>query len=398
MQLPRPLSHSSISMYTECPKRWWFRYVEGVPEKPKHYFSFGRSLHSALEFFYGVNSPPPPGLEELLRAYKSRWVAEGYRDKTQETTYFEEGKSILIAFYHKHCSDFSVPLKVEHSFQTLIEGVPVTGKVDRVDRLPDGRLAVIDYKTGKELAKDRAADDPQLTMYQLGCERDFGALCARLSFYHLPTLEMMDSARHSEAKVEALKRRVVETAQSIRANRFDPRPEERKCLWCDYKPLCPVFRHQFPTSLALAEDDAQDVARDCDDKLAQLVDRYGELQSRAHDLDAELRELKAAIAGLLKRKGYARAFGKRFEASVTREEKWEFPDRPKVLDLIKKAGLYESILRPSAPVVRELMNDPALDPSHRARLEAASELTEIVELTVTPVGAPPAKPPEADAP
>ncbi|MBI5622942.1 MAG: PD-(D/E)XK nuclease family protein [Elusimicrobia bacterium] len=385
MDLPRPLSHSAISMYVECPKRWWFRYVEKVPEKPRHFFSFGRSMHSAVEFFYGVPCPPPPSVEELLRAYKSEWVSEGYRDKAQEATYFEEGKAILIAFYHKHAKDFAVPLKVEHEFSAVVEGVPVTGKIDRVDELPDGRLAILDYKTGKELARNRAADDPQLTMYQLGCELEFGREVGRVAFYHLPTLEVQESGRHAASKVESLKRRISETARSIMNDRFDPAPEERKCLWCDYKPLCPVFRHQFPVSLAVAEEAAQAPEPDGDEKLSGLVDRYGEALARAAALDLELGELRSSIAELFRKKGYSRAFGRKFEAVVTRSERWEFRDKKKVLDLIKTAGLYETILAPSAPLVQKLMRDPGLDPGHRAKLEAAAELTEFSEVKVSPV-------------
>ena len=37
----------------------------------------------------------------------------------------------------------------EESGQIDIAGVTLTGKFDRIDRLPDGAIAVIDYKTGK---------------------------------------------------------------------------------------------------------------------------------------------------------------------------------------------------------------------------------------------------------
>ena len=50
----RALSHSSISLYLECPQKWKFKYVDKIPEKPRHFFSFGQSCHEALEFFYGA--------------------------------------------------------------------------------------------------------------------------------------------------------------------------------------------------------------------------------------------------------------------------------------------------------------------------------------------------------
>ena len=41
------------------------------------------------------------------------------------------------------------PLKAEASGDTALAGVTVQGRVDRIDRLPDGSLAIIDYKTGQ---------------------------------------------------------------------------------------------------------------------------------------------------------------------------------------------------------------------------------------------------------
>jgi len=41
------------------------------------------------------------------------------------------------------------PLKAEVRGETVLNGVTVEGRVDRIDRMPDGTLAIIDYKTGQ---------------------------------------------------------------------------------------------------------------------------------------------------------------------------------------------------------------------------------------------------------
>jgi ATP-dependent helicase/nuclease subunit B len=41
-----------------------------------------------------------------------------------------------------------LPLEAEASGETILSGVTVHGRVDRIDRLPDGALAIVDYKTG----------------------------------------------------------------------------------------------------------------------------------------------------------------------------------------------------------------------------------------------------------
>jgi ATP-dependent helicase/nuclease subunit B len=41
------------------------------------------------------------------------------------------------------------PLRAEAAGETILNGVTVQGRVDRIDRLPDGALAIVDYKTGQ---------------------------------------------------------------------------------------------------------------------------------------------------------------------------------------------------------------------------------------------------------
>src|SRR5437868_14994641 len=115
MKLPRPLSHSSINMYQECPQKWKLKYLDGLPEKPRHFFSFGKSMHSALEFFYGGKDLSAPDLGQLLTQYKHHWISEGYTSPRQERQYFEDGQRILSSFHAKHAQDFTLPLSVEYA-------------------------------------------------------------------------------------------------------------------------------------------------------------------------------------------------------------------------------------------------------------------------------------------
>jgi RecB family exonuclease len=374
VKLPRPLSHSSISLYRECPQKYRFKYIDKIPEKPRHFFSFGQSVHSALEFFYGVKTPEPPPLKDLLENYEAVWVKAGYRSAEQEKEYFDEGERILKAFHKKHSKDFHVPYFVEYAYTFEVDGVPVTGRVDRVDKLPDGRLRVLDYKTGKKLATGRLEVDPQLTMYQYACETLLGAEIGELVFYHLPTLKEHTAERRPAPLVDELKTRIVATAENIQAERFQPDPGEMKCRWCDYKPICPIFKDQYagsppPTAKASGEPE-----------LAALVDRYGEAVARAQTARQEADRAGRELAETLRKKGYARAFGASFEVSVSNSVKWEFVDKKKVISVIKGAGAYEKILAPSAPLVNKLLEDPASDESLRASLAELGERVEAPEL------------------
>src|SRR5689334_5561211 len=87
----RTLSHSSIGLYRTCPQRWKFRYIDKVPEKPKSFFSFGKSVHAGLEFLFEKLNEPLPALDDLLVNYKNTWLSEGYETPAQEKWFYQEG-------------------------------------------------------------------------------------------------------------------------------------------------------------------------------------------------------------------------------------------------------------------------------------------------------------------
>ncbi len=368
--LPRPLSYSSFSLYEECPQKYKFKYVDRIPEKPKHYFSFGQSVHLALEFFYAPKAPPPPSLEELLNFYRDHWVSRGYKDAATEARYKDDGESILTLFYRKHSGDWAPPLFVEYHFNVELADVPLTGKVDRIDKLPDGRLSIIDYKTGKAMNAERLAEDSQLAFYQMACEKSLGAEVAKLSFYHLPSLTEHAIARGSGEKLDRLTSRLTSVAAAVTRGIYEPAPQEKKCFFCDYKPLCPVFK-QDPPERSAVSDDLPDA------RLSELIDRLGELLKEAA-------AVKKEILSVFKSKGYARAFGSKFSATRAPRRALSFPDKKSVLDLLRQAALYDRVLAPSQGKIEALLTDPTVSPDIKARLSGLSAPADDADISIEP--------------
>lgn len=402
----RPLSHSSIGMYLECPMKWHFRYIQKVPEKPRHFFSFGKSIHDALEYFYSVKTLPPPSLPEILKYLDDNWLIEGYKDQKQQDEYKEQGRKILKEYHAKHVDDYHIPYFVEYGFNLDIEGVKVTGFVDRIDKVGDDRIAILDYKTGKAFGKDAAVLSDQLTMYQMACEELLGLKVERLTLYHLPSQTPITSEPHSATQVKALRERVVRVAGDIKENsakleraeiKHFPTVFERNtslgkpsssmtaeqiCHWCDFKPLCPAWAHQFPKP-----EPAESPALKNDAKLAKLVDRYGKVHDELKVLEETADEIKAEIVAVLKERGYVKAFGQKYEAVMRSDERWEFgpENKPKVLDAIKSAGFWDRIVGPMAPKVQELLKDASLPLDLRDRLQRLGKKAETVTLRIKKV-------------
>ena len=303
----RPLSHSSVSTYQQCPQKWKFRYIDKVPEKPKPFFSFGKSVHSGLEYLFSQLDKGIPQIDDVLRTYKEGWIHEGYETPAQEKWFFEEGQRILKGFYVKHKDDHKFVLKVELKFSIDIEGVPMTGFIDRIDRTASGGLAIIDYKTGKAFDRSRVRKDPQLTLYQIACRQVLEKKVDSVTLYHLNSLTPITVSAHSQTLEKEVRNTVVESARGISHQRFDPKPERHGyCRWCDYLQICPAFSKERKT-----------IFKGVNSSLTDEVDRFGKLGSRIQDLKEEKENLEKTIRSHLKQANKKEVEGRHFKVSLT---------------------------------------------------------------------------------
>ena len=78
-------------------------------------------------------------------------------------------------------SDFIIPEFLERQFMLEIGDLKLSGRIDRIDKLPDGTYEVIDYKTGS--ANKDAKNDLQMTVYALACKEVFKIPVSKLTFY-----------------------------------------------------------------------------------------------------------------------------------------------------------------------------------------------------------------------
>jgi RecB family exonuclease len=261
----RPLSYSSISTYIECPLKFKLKYIDGLKEKPKSYFSFGRSLHSAMEFMYSYQ-PPPPKLEDVLKSYEVSWVSEGYTSQEEEEGYYSYGKKIITEYYNLHVKELKRPLAVEYRFDLEVEGIPITGFIDRVDRISDNKAEIIDYKSGKKVFdKSRVEKNEQLTLYQLAVEESIGIHVGKLTIYHLPSQTPVSVEARNAKKIKEIRSKVLKVSELINKGEFPPK-KGRFCP-CDFPEHCPYYMHLYPKEKA-------------PENIQQSIEEYSELKEK----------------------------------------------------------------------------------------------------------------------
>ncbi len=254
-------SFSQLRSYETCPYQYKLNYVLKIPTKGSPHFSFGQSMHLTLQKFYErvqelnkarqvslfASLEPEqttntyPSLEELQKLYDSCWIDDWYQSADQREEYYKKGKEIIATVYREHEKNARIPLMLEGWFKIAVGNYFLNGRIDRIDRLPDGTLEIIDYKTGQAKDKLSSEDKEQLLIYQIAAEQvpeyRHQGTTSKLTFYYLNDNVKISFLGTAE-ELSGLKEKLVEIIDRIRAQDFTPAPSSFICGHCDFRSIC----------------------------------------------------------------------------------------------------------------------------------------------------------------
>ena len=325
-------------------------------------------MHQCAEYFFKVKVPPPPSLDELLQFYEQNWLSAGYESPGEEAKYKDYGREILSKFWEMHSAGFQVPIAVERMFNIDIEGKKLRGYIDRVDKLENGGLSIVDYKTNKELfTTDDLEKDLQLTLYQLASQRLWHLPVEKLTLYHLRSNTPCSCGPRGEKQLEEARQLVLEVAENIAQERF-PATENQYCP-CDFPEHCPYYRHLYLK--ATPESARQGVLPGI--AIVDTVEEYASLQAQLKELQKELDELKELIVGYCQSEEVNRVFGTENSVTYKLVERTGFNEE-EVKTLLETEGLWERVLGLDLSRLNQLLADREVAEEIRKRLKALRQV------------------------
>ncbi|MFN3966950.1 MAG: diguanylate cyclase [Endomicrobiia bacterium] len=237
------LSYSALSTYQQCPLKFKFEYIDYLGEiyrQERPYLSFGNSLHSTLAKFFQIKDTKQRTLDSLYSLLKKNWISKGYSSIEEETEYRQLAFSILEHFYET--ADLTIqPLYIEEFFKLPIKDFFLTGKIDRIDPLPEGGIEIIDYKTGKFLpTQEEIKDDFQLRIYALASLKKYGLLPKKVSIYCLER-NIKFSTEFQEEKINKTLEEIIQLYDRISQDKTFQPVKNHFCPACDYLVICPLM-------------------------------------------------------------------------------------------------------------------------------------------------------------
>ena len=241
-----PWSHSRVGLFEQCPLAYRYRYRDEIPDAfatiEQH---LGQAVHDTLEQAYaergrgtaidaawmaaafdGAWREPDPA---SFRIVKRGTTAADYRDRG----------CAMVASYHDRifAADDSETLGVEQRFQIALDATRGwAGIIDRLARLPDGTLRIVDYKTGSSLPNP--AMDRQLQSYALHVFAEHRVERVELCIEGLRTGNTLIAELFTGQTAEVRSRLLASIAEIEAATSWPARPSIL-CDWCGFNPICP---------------------------------------------------------------------------------------------------------------------------------------------------------------
>jgi putative RecB family exonuclease len=252
------LSPSRANDFQQCPLLFRFRVVDRLPEPPSSAAARGTLVHSVLERLYDLplGERTPAAAHDLVPEAWDRLrerqpdVVELFADEAAHEEWLTSARLLLDTYFTLEDPNRLQPGERELNVRTqLADGPQLRGIVDRLDVAPDGRLRVVDYKTGKS---PRAGYEGnalfQMRFYSYVLWRERGVLPTLLQLVYLGDGTVL---RHSpsEAEMRTLEQRLRSLWERIeecaRTGEW-PTRTSKLCDWCAHRAICPAYGGTAP--------------------------------------------------------------------------------------------------------------------------------------------------------
>ncbi len=251
------ISASSLSTFLDCPLSFYFQYVLKVPTTSSEAAAYGSAIHYAVERLFirmkGSKTKSFPSIEQFIQDFEKEMARQRiYFTEQQYQRRLAKGRLHLPDYYATRIVGWHKKVELEAQIRNVeMDGIPLSGIVDKIEIHPNNLVHVVDYKTG---APRREKTNPpnnkhpqggdywrQIIFYKILLENyrnnlyevksgeiDYTTPDRKDGNYKRVTYKLLPE------EVKFVRQQVKDTYASIRAHDFFEGCGKPDCKWCNF--------------------------------------------------------------------------------------------------------------------------------------------------------------------
>lgn len=246
ISLERAFSMSEIESFFECQKKYYFEKVLGIKsENTDDVFTVispiktGNIIHDLMNQFSKNEISHEDFISEAKQRFDEHLLSRPPINEIEAERAFKTFMNIAENAYKSKLENKvnKVIYSEEDITVTHPSGIKLNGRIDRVEKTPDGRMIVVDYKTGSKIIQENDIDSClQVLLYASMLKHQgfeiSGGEYRYLRFNH--TIE----CEYNSAVERELDLMLRQFAEAVRNARFEPNKDCEKCKKCNLENIC----------------------------------------------------------------------------------------------------------------------------------------------------------------
>ena len=232
---PKYFTWSMLSSYRDCPQKFAFSYVHRLINNRSKSQTRGNILHSIVEEVGSASELLEwPKVEEIIdqKITAHQNIIPMLSDDEKSKIY-----DAIKSWYSEPRSKNEV-IAIEKGLEFDYQGRKFRGKVDRVEIDEDGRLRMIDYKSGKPNDAPGTSGHEQLLLYSHAWNENYQQMPKVIAYDYLMHNDLVPRDINPITLDKGLAR-LIPLMQGIESNDFHATPDMYTCKYCDHSSLCP---------------------------------------------------------------------------------------------------------------------------------------------------------------